>query len=112
MHAVAIHYTGQSLDLPAPSVSDVVGALDFTERVYPVGQAILGGYQMLDYSRDLKPSDDGNDSRASTAYSMYLKTCGAAATSYSLPCFLKGVSTRRSTAPDGASVALNATASA
>lgn len=61
VHAVAIHYTGQSLDLPAPSVSDVVGALDFTERVYPVGQAILGGYQMLDYSRDLKPSDDGND---------------------------------------------------
>jgi hypothetical protein len=61
VHAVAIHYTGQSLDLPAPSMSDVLGALDFTERVYPVGQTMLGGYQAQDYSRDLKPSDDGQD---------------------------------------------------
>ena len=61
VHAVAIHYTGQGLDLAAPSVSDIAGALDFTERVYPVGEAILGGYQTLDYDRDLKPSDDGDD---------------------------------------------------
>ena len=61
VHAVAVHYTGQSLNLAAPTVADVVAAFDFTERTYPVGQVILGGYQALDYGEDLKPSDDGDD---------------------------------------------------
>ena len=61
VHAVAVHYTGQSLNLAAPTVADVVAAFDFTERTYSVGQVILGGYQALDYGEDLKPSDDGDD---------------------------------------------------
>ena len=61
VHAVAIHYTGQGLDLPAPSVADVVAAFDFTERTYPIGEVTLAGYQAQDYGDDLKPSDDGDD---------------------------------------------------
>jgi hypothetical protein len=61
VHAIAVHYTGQGLNLPAPSVNDVAGALDFTERIYPVGEVALAGYQTQDYGSDLKPSDDGDD---------------------------------------------------
>jgi hypothetical protein len=58
---VGIHYTGQGLNLPAPSESDFATTLDFTERVYPVGEVRVAGYQTHDYDRDLKPSDDGDD---------------------------------------------------
>jgi hypothetical protein len=61
IHGVAIHYTGQGLDLPAPTIADFIASMDFTERVYPVGQVVLAGYQAQDYGRDLKPSDDGDD---------------------------------------------------
>jgi hypothetical protein len=61
IHGVAIHYTGQGLDLQAPTIAEFIASMDFTERVYPVGEVVLAGYQAQDYARDLKPSDDGDD---------------------------------------------------
>ncbi len=59
MHAVAVHYTGQSLDLAAPTLEQITGdpAFSFMEVVYPVPEVLITGYQIIDYSEDMRQAN-------------------------------------------------------
>lgn len=54
VHGVGVHYTGQGLDLPAPTQADVVATMAFTEKIYPVGEVELTGYMTIDFDRDMR----------------------------------------------------------
>jgi hypothetical protein len=60
LYGVGVHYTGQGLDLAAPSQADVQSTMGFVEKVYPVGEVLLTGYAAIDFSDDMKADiDDG-----------------------------------------------------
>jgi hypothetical protein len=56
---VGIHYTGQALNLPAPTLNDCINTLDWVERVYPTGETDVSGYMTTDFADDLQPSGGG-----------------------------------------------------
>lgn len=53
LFGVAVHYTGQGLDLAAPSQAQVVSTMTFVEKTYPVGEVLLTGYSAIDFGTDL-----------------------------------------------------------
>lgn len=60
VYGVGVHYTGQGLDLAAPTQADVLSTLSFAETTYPVGEVELTGYLVHDFDRDMKADiDDG-----------------------------------------------------
>jgi hypothetical protein len=56
LYAVGIHYTGQDLDLPAPTLNEIVGTTAFSkmEVVYPVPEVLIAGYTEIEFSKDMK----------------------------------------------------------
>ncbi len=54
VYGVGVHYTGQGLDLAAPSQADVQSTMVFVEKVYPTGEVLLTGYTTIDFSDDMK----------------------------------------------------------
>ncbi len=62
LYAVGIHYTGQKLDLSAPTLSDITGTDAFStmEVVYPVPEVYISGYTEIEFNKDMKADiDDG-----------------------------------------------------
>lgn len=47
---VGVHYTGEGLDLAAPTQAQVVGTLLFVQKTYPVGEIFLAGYSAINFS--------------------------------------------------------------
>lgn len=56
---VGVAYTGQGLDVAAPAQSTFSSSLTWTEKVYPVGEALITGYTTLPYDTDMRVSGDG-----------------------------------------------------
>lgn len=56
---VGVAYTGQGLDVPAPAQSAFSASLSWTEKVYPIGEALITGYTTLPYDTDMQVSGDG-----------------------------------------------------
>lgn len=54
VYGVGVHYTGQGLDLVAPTQSAVMSTLGFVEKTYPVPEAFLTGYSPIDFDKDMK----------------------------------------------------------
>lgn len=54
LFGVGVHYTGQGLDLAAPTMSDLVSTLTFVESTYPVGEISYAGFTTIDFSDDMK----------------------------------------------------------
>jgi hypothetical protein len=50
---VGVHYTAQSLDLPAPGQADIVNAMGRLRSTYPVGDVSINGYSTLDFNEDV-----------------------------------------------------------
>jgi hypothetical protein len=73
LYAVGVHYTGQGLDLAAPSLSDIMGTSAFSkmEVVYPVPEVLISGYTEIEFSKDMKA--DINDG-CGDGYSSLLDT--------------------------------------
>lgn len=53
IYAVGIHYTGQSLDLAAPIITDIAPMLEYTELTFPVPEAFISGYTEIEFSEDM-----------------------------------------------------------
>jgi Peptidase M66 len=51
---VGVHYTGQNLNLTAPSQTDLVNTLGFVESVFPVGEALITGFTTIDFDADMQ----------------------------------------------------------
>jgi hypothetical protein len=51
---VGVHYTGQGLNLVSPNQTDLVNTLDFVEKVYPIGEALITGYTTIDFAEDMQ----------------------------------------------------------
>jgi hypothetical protein len=51
---VGVHYTGQGLNLPAPSMADAVATLDMAERLFPVGEIDVNGYMEIPFDKDMR----------------------------------------------------------
>ena len=56
LYAVGVHYTGQSLDLAAPTLTDIITTNAFSkmEVVYPVPEVLISGYSEIEYDKDMK----------------------------------------------------------
>lgn len=48
VYMVGVNYTGQDLDLAAPTIADFKPNLWFTESTFPIGEVIITGYNTLD----------------------------------------------------------------
>jgi hypothetical protein len=60
VRGVGVHYTGMSLNIPAPTVVDLRNTLSFVQKTYPVGQVFLTGMDVIDYDGDFTDmSGDG-----------------------------------------------------
>lgn len=56
---VGVAYTGQGLDVAAPAQSAFSASLSWTEKVYPIGEALITGYTTLPFDTDMRVSGDG-----------------------------------------------------
>jgi hypothetical protein len=54
LFGVGVHYTGQGMDLAAPTQAQVVSTMSFVEKVFPIGEVLLTGYTTIDFSDDMK----------------------------------------------------------
>ena len=60
VYGVGVHYTGQGLDIAAPTQADVLSTLSFAETTYPVGEVEMTGYLAHDFADDMRADiDDG-----------------------------------------------------
>jgi hypothetical protein len=57
VYGVGIHYTGQGMDLAAPSDTDMLDTLDKTRRLFPTGDVLLSGFTTIDYDKDMRTTD-------------------------------------------------------
>lgn len=73
LYAVGVHYTGQSLDLAAPTLTDIISTDAFSkmEVVYPVPEVLITGYTEIEFNKDMKA--DINDG-CGDGYSSLLDT--------------------------------------
>jgi hypothetical protein len=73
LYAVAVHYTGQGLNLAAPTLNDIIGTNAFSkmEVVYPVPEVLISGYTEIEYNKDMRA--DINDG-CGDGYSSLLDT--------------------------------------
>ncbi|HEX6714696.1 MAG TPA: hypothetical protein VF066_14990 [Thermoleophilaceae bacterium] len=53
-YLVGVHYTGQGLDLAAPTQAEVLTGLSFVESTYPVPEIFATGYSAIDFDTDMK----------------------------------------------------------
>lgn len=53
VYGVGVHYTGQGLNLAAPSDTDMINTLGFTRRTYPTGDVLLSGFSEIDFDVDM-----------------------------------------------------------
>lgn len=54
---VGIHYTGQGLNLAAPSIGDTLNTFDAARRIFPLPEVLLSGFMEMDFGTDLNTSD-------------------------------------------------------
>jgi hypothetical protein len=54
LFGVGVHYTGQGLDLAAPTVTDLINTLAFVESTYPVGEVSYAGFTSIDFPDDMR----------------------------------------------------------
>lgn len=52
-YLVGINYTGQGLNLAAPTQAQMAATLNLTERWYPTGELLVTGYQVLPFDVDM-----------------------------------------------------------
>ncbi|MCU0626677.1 MAG: hypothetical protein MUF21_09385 [Gemmatimonadaceae bacterium] len=52
-YLVGVHYLGDGMDVPAPSQAMMTATLGTTERLFPTGQVLTTGYQVLDFDRSM-----------------------------------------------------------
>lgn len=57
VYGVGIRYTGQSMDLAAPSETDMLDTLDKTRRLFPTGDVLLSGFTTIDFGTDMRTTD-------------------------------------------------------
>jgi hypothetical protein len=53
VYLVSINYTGQGLSLAAPTQVQITASLNLTERLYPTGELLVTGYQVLPFDVDM-----------------------------------------------------------
>ncbi len=53
-YLVGVHYTGQGLDLAAPTQAAVLNGLAFVESTYPVPEIFTTGYTAINFDKDMK----------------------------------------------------------
>ena len=51
---VGVHYTGQGLDLAAPTQAAIASGLSFVESTFPIPEIFMTGYTAIDYSEDMR----------------------------------------------------------
>jgi hypothetical protein len=56
LHLYGIHYLGKGLDIPAPSIAEVLATLTFVRRTYPVPAVEVASFDTIDFSGDLTDS--------------------------------------------------------
>ena len=57
VYGVGIHYTGQGLNLAAPTDVDLLNTLNYTRRTFPTGDVLLSGFTTVDFGEDLFTTD-------------------------------------------------------
>lgn len=57
-YAVGVNYTGQSLNLPAPSLTDAIATLDMADRLFPFGDILVNGYTTINFDQDMNANID------------------------------------------------------
>ena len=51
---VGVHYTGQGLNLAAPSITDFENTMIFTEKTFPVPEVFLSGFTTIRFDEDMQ----------------------------------------------------------
>lgn len=59
VHGVLVHYTGDGMNLPAPTGLDLVATLDYTLRTYPIGRIEFEECTNLDFGLNLRTPGGG-----------------------------------------------------
>jgi hypothetical protein len=59
IYLVGVNYTGQGLNLAAPTQAQLTSSLNFAERLYPTGEVLTTGYQVLPFNVDMKANISG-----------------------------------------------------
>ncbi|HET7326307.1 MAG TPA: M66 family metalloprotease [Nocardioidaceae bacterium] len=59
VHGVLIHYTGQGLDIPAPTGGDLVDTLAWASRVHPISGFQYTGCDEIEFDGDLSAGGSG-----------------------------------------------------
>ena len=59
VYAVGVNYTGQGLSLAAPTSAQIASAFTLAERLYPTGEVLTTGYQVLPFSVDMNANISG-----------------------------------------------------
>lgn len=52
-YAVGINYTGQTPNLPAPSMADAIATLDMADRLFPFGEILVNGYTTINFGQNM-----------------------------------------------------------
>jgi len=58
-YLVGVNYTGQGLNLSAPSQAQMTSSLNLTERLYPTGEVAVTGYQTLPFDTNMSANISG-----------------------------------------------------
>lgn len=53
VYGVGINYTGLGLNLPAPTVTDLVNTFAFTRKVWPTGDVLTSGFTEIEFGQNL-----------------------------------------------------------
>jgi hypothetical protein len=59
VHAVLVHYTGDGVDLPAPSALDFANTLEYVVRTYPIGRLEFEDCMEIDFDKSLSTMGGG-----------------------------------------------------
>ena len=59
VHAVLVHYTGEGMDLPAPTGFDFADTLDYVLRTYPIGRLEFEDCIEIDFDKSLRTPGGG-----------------------------------------------------
>jgi hypothetical protein len=59
VYLVGVNYTGQGMNLAAPTQAQVTASLNLTERLYPTGELLVTGYQVLPFNVDMNANISG-----------------------------------------------------
>jgi hypothetical protein len=59
VYLVGVNYTGQGLNLAAPTQAQMISSLNLTERLFPTGELLVTGYQVLPFNVDMNANISG-----------------------------------------------------